>query len=110
MYEMEATEMAEHAHPHDEHEHEHGARPGIIGWALDGVEHLFGLHQHGAREFDSVLESSARGIWALKISLAALMVTALFQVVIVTFSGSVALLADTVHNFSDALTAIPLWI
>lgn len=99
-----------HAHPHGEHDHQHAARPGILGWALDGVEHLFGLHQHGAREFDSVLESSERGIWALKISLAALMVTALFQVVIVALSGSVALLADTVHNFSDALTAIPLWI
>jgi len=74
------------------------------------MEHLFGLHQHGPREFDSVLESSERGIWALKISLVALMVTALFQVIIVALSGSVALLADTVHNFSDALTAIPLWI
>jgi cation diffusion facilitator family transporter len=38
------------------------------------------------------------------------MATALFQVVIVAISGSVALLADTIHNFSDALTAIPLWI
>jgi divalent metal cation (Fe/Co/Zn/Cd) transporter len=38
------------------------------------------------------------------------MATALFQVVIVAMSGSVALLADTVHNFSDALTALPLWL
>jgi len=45
---------------------------------------------------------------ALKISLAGLGVTALFQVAIVATSGSVALLADTIHNFSDALTAIPL--
>lgn len=37
-------------------------------------------------------------------------VTAVFQLVIVGFSGSVALAADTIHNFSDALTAIPLWI
>ena len=36
-------------------------------------------------------------------------VTALLQVVIVAFTGSVALLADTIHNFGDALTAIPLW-
>lgn len=113
-----------HAHPHDEthehshddaHEHsygdhEHESRRGIVGWMVEGVEHLFGLHHHGEREFDSVLESSERGIWALKISLVALMATALFQVVIVAMSGSVALLADTVHNFSDALTAIPLWI
>jgi cation diffusion facilitator family transporter len=59
---------------------------------------------------DSALESSARGIRAVKISLVGLGVTAMFQLVIVLVSGSVALLADTVHNFSDALTAVPLWI
>jgi cation diffusion facilitator family transporter len=42
--------------------------------------------------------------------LVGLLVTALFQVVIVLLSGSVALLADTIHNFGDASTAIPLWI
>ncbi len=99
-----------HDHSHGSHEHEHAPRPGILGLARDGVEHLLGLHQHSPRTFDSVLESSERGIWALKLSLAALLATALFQVVIVSLSGSVALLADTVHNFSDALTAIPLWI
>ena len=54
--------------------------------------------------------SNARGIWAVKVSLIALLATALFQVIVVAISGSVALLADTIHNFSDALTAIPLWI
>jgi cation diffusion facilitator family transporter len=57
-----------------------------------------------------VLETSERGIWALKISLVGLGLTALFQVVIVLLSGSVALLADTIHNFGDAATSIPLWI
>jgi cation diffusion facilitator family transporter len=47
---------------------------------------------------------------AVKISLVALLVTACLQLVVVAASGSVALLADTVHNFSDALTAVPLWI
>ncbi|NND49864.1 MAG: cation transporter, partial [Rhizobiales bacterium] len=51
-----------------------------------------------------------RGIWAIKWSFVILMTTTLFQIVIVYFSGSVALLADTVHNFGDASTAIPLWI
>jgi cation diffusion facilitator family transporter len=46
----------------------------------------------------------------VKVSLIALLATAAFQVIIVAISGSVALLADTIHNFSDALTAIPLWI
>ncbi|MFI6101466.1 cation diffusion facilitator family transporter [Lentzea sp. NPDC051213] len=43
-------------------------------------------------------------------SFAVLMATAVFQAVVVVFSGSVALLADTVHNFADALTAVPLGI
>jgi cation diffusion facilitator family transporter len=59
---------------------------------------------------DPSLFTTARGIRALKWSLAGLLVTALFQVVIVVFTGSVALLADTIHNFGDAFTAIPLWI
>jgi cation diffusion facilitator family transporter len=46
----------------------------------------------------------------VKISLVVLLVTAGVQVVVVVFTGSVALLADTIHNFSDALTAVPLWI
>ena len=56
------------------------------------------------------MESSERGIRALKISLVGLGLTALFQLVIVLASGSVALLADTIHNFADAGTSIPLWI
>ena len=38
------------------------------------------------------------------------MITAVVQVLIVVVTGSVALLADTIHNFSDALTAVPLFI
>lgn len=106
-----------HHHNHDQGVHVHEPRTGVFGLLLDAVAHLFGLHQHDhqgdlghTRAFDSVLESSARGIWALKVSLLALLATAIFQVAIVAISGSVALLADTIHNFSDALTAIPLWI
>lgn len=50
------------------------------------------------------------GIQATKVSLVGLGVTALAQGVIFAFSGSVALLSDTLHNLTDALTAIPLWI
>ncbi len=64
-------------------------------------------HTHGAVE--PALLDSVRGIQAVKWSLAALLVTALLQVAVVSFTGSVALLADTIHNFGDALTAIPLW-
>jgi cation diffusion facilitator family transporter len=76
-----------------------------------GGHHNRGHHSHDhADSVDDALESSALGIRAVKISLVGLAVTALFQLVIVALSGSVALAADTIHNFSDALTAIPLWI
>lgn len=71
---------------------------------------FFHGHSHAESRVDSALESSERGIWALKVSLVGLGATAIFQVVITAISGSVALLADTIHNFSDALTAVPLWI
>ena len=47
---------------------------------------------------------------AVRVSFVALMVTALVQVAIVMFTGSVGLLADTIHNFADALTAVPLFV
>jgi cation diffusion facilitator family transporter len=72
---------------------------------------VFRPHSHDAADsVDSALESSADGIRALKISLLALGVTAVAQLVVVFLSGSSALLADTIHNFSDALTAVPLWV
>ena len=65
-------------------------------------------HTHGV--IDPSIPASKRGIWALKWSLIGLMATAVLQAVIVYYSGSVALLADTIHNVDDALTAIPLWL
>ena len=86
-------------HDHDHDGHGHGSRA------------VFRPHSHDAAEsVDSALEGSAQGIRAVKISLVALGATALLQLGVVAISGSVALLADTVHNFSDALTAVPLWI
>jgi cation diffusion facilitator family transporter len=70
-------------------------------------------HSHSHDHTDAVadaLASSAQGIRAVKVSLVVLGLTAVFQLIVVGFSGSVALAADTIHNFSDALTAIPLWI
>ncbi len=92
-------------HSHDDHGHTHGTSL----WAR--LKHVYHPHSHdSADSIDSALESSARGIRAVKISLAGLMTTALLQLIIVVVTGSVALLADTIHNFSDALTSIPLWI
>jgi cation diffusion facilitator family transporter len=56
------------------------------------------------------IATSERGMWAVKWSFLGLFVTALLQVVVVALSGSVALLSDTIHNFGDALTAVPLWV
>lgn len=96
-----------HGQDHRGHgHHEQGHRGGPLGW----LGELFGGHSHGAPTADEALEGSAEGIHAVKVSLAALFVTAALQMVIVAFSGSVALLADTIHNLADALTAIPLWI
>jgi cation diffusion facilitator family transporter len=67
-------------------------------------------HTHGPVEIDTALEANQRGMWAVKVSLTVLLITALLQVFVVAISGSVGLLADTIHNFSDALTAVPLGI
>lgn len=94
------------SHAEDHHE-QHHHRGGLWG----AVREVFAPHSHDHTDsVDDALESSAQGIRAVKISLLALGVTALFQLVIVALSGSVALAADTIHNFSDALTAVPLWI
>ena len=66
------------------------------------------FHTHGV--VDPSIVATSRGIWAIKWSFAALALTAAFQVVVVVLTGSVALLADTIHNVGDALTAVPLWI
>ncbi|MEW5830361.1 MAG: cation diffusion facilitator family transporter [Chloroflexota bacterium] len=102
-----------HPHDHDEDSHDHKPHgheyPHNSFWAE--VKHLIAPHSHThhAAALDPAL-ANERGIWALKVSLVGLLITAIFQVFIVAISGSVALLADTLHNFSDALTAIPLWL
>ena len=112
-----------HEHRHDDHghEHPHGAGGHQHDHGEHGHEHpkgfkgfLYGIfvpHSHDAADsIDDALEANVQGIRALKISLVVLLITTVLQGVVVAFSGSVALLADTIHNFSDALTAVPLWI
>jgi Co/Zn/Cd efflux system component len=65
-------------------------------------------HIHGV--VDPQITTTAEGLRALKWSFIVLMITALLQVGVVLISGSAALLADTIHNFGDAATAIPLGI
>jgi cation diffusion facilitator family transporter len=80
----------EHAHVRDE------PRGGGVG------------HSHGL--IDERIKRSREGIRAVSASLAVLGVAAAIQAVVFVASGSIALLADLIHNFGDALTAVPLAI
>jgi cation diffusion facilitator family transporter len=102
------THDHEHGHSHDhEHDHGHHHHGGFKGWLVE----LFIPHTHDAADsIDDAMEASVEGVRALKISLFLLLATTVLQFLVVLVSGSVALLADTIHNFSDALTAVPLWV
>lgn len=94
-----------HGHSHGgAHDHEHGG--GVLGW----IKHTF-AHSHDVHDkVDNVMESNARGMWATKWALVSLTLTTIIQIVIVWFSGSTALFADTVHNLGDGANSIPLLI
>ena len=89
----------EHAHDkehlHDEHMHSHES-------------HCDHHHVHGV--VDPSLLATRKGITTVKWSLVVLLATALIQMVVTSYSGSVALLAETIHNFGHVATTIPLWI
>jgi cation diffusion facilitator family transporter len=80
---------ATHEHDHSDHHGEHG-------------------HSHGL--IDDSIKRSRQGIRAVSLSLAVLGLAAIAQTVVFISSGSIALLADLIHNFGDALTAVPLGI
>jgi cation diffusion facilitator family transporter len=101
----------EHEHgDHGAHEHDHGAASGVWGWIASAL-HLGG-HSHRPQDLvaDSSFAATSEGIRTVWLALAALGATSALQIVIVLWSGSVALLADTVHNIGDALNSIPLLI
>jgi cation diffusion facilitator family transporter len=104
----------EHSHAHHDHDHDHDHGPGGHSHPTGIRGFFYGLfvpHSHDAADsIDDALEASTAGVRALKISLFALLATTILQLIIFLISGSVALLADTIHNFADALTAVPLWI
>ena len=103
----ESAHQHHHDHDHHDHDHDHDHPKGIRGVLMQ----IFAPHSHDAADsVDTALETSAVGIRAVKISLIGLGATAVVQLVVAIVSGSIALAADTIHNFSDALTAVPLWI
>ncbi len=94
----------EHVHEND---HSHEKENGLIGQ----LKHFFTPHSHDtADSIDDAVTGSKEGIKTVKISLVGLSVTAILQLVVALASGSVALLADSIHNFADATTAIPLFL
>ncbi|HVS83260.1 MAG TPA: cation diffusion facilitator family transporter [Pyrinomonadaceae bacterium] len=107
----------EHLHE-DEHshgaDHSHGAGTHEHGEKQHGHSHGHdqggGAHGHTHGTIDPSIIATQRGLWAIKWSFIGLFVTTVIQAVVVYFSGSVALLADTIHNLGDAGTAIPLGI
>ena len=99
------TTGQQHDHSHDEHDHDHAS--GLLGRLKEALV----PHSHDASDaFDTELEASALGMRTLLISFVGLAVTAVLQLVVVLLSHSVALLGDSLHNFADALTAVPLAI
>ena len=100
---------AGHHDEHHDHDHDHGS--GVVARVRHFFSELLGGHSHdSAEQVDEALAANAAGRRALWISLAALGVTAGVQAIIVSVTGSVALLGDTLHNVADALTAVPLLI
>lgn len=84
-----------HGHQHDAHHHHGHGQNGHV-------------HTHGI--VDPSIAATAEGIRAVKVSFLLLAVTAALQFAVVLLSGSVALLADAIHNVGDATTALPLWL
>lgn len=86
---------------------------GLSGGGHDRAHHhgsAHGDHSHAHGVVDPSIAATERGIWAVKWSFVLLVATAALQAIVVVVSGSIALLADTIHNVGDAGTAIPLWI
>jgi cation diffusion facilitator family transporter len=94
-----------HVHAHESGgPHRHVLRPGRSS-AVHGDGHD---HGHGHGLVDPSIKRSREGLRAVALALIVLGLTALAQTAVFVASGSVALLADLVHNFGDAATAIPL--
>jgi len=92
------------AHGHDDaHGHPHRRDP--VGFVIEWVGGPG--HDHAGSLDDSLMANRA-GVRALAISSVGLLVTAVLELIVFSVSGSVGLLADTIHNFADAFTAIPV--
>jgi len=87
--------------PEDEHEHDHEHERG---------HNHHGEHGHSHGLVDRSIMRSRAGLKAVSLSLGILGAAALVQAAMLVLTGSVALLADLIHNVGDALTAVPVGI
>ncbi len=88
----------------------HGDGDGGHGHGHSGPGHGGHGHSHSGPTIDRAMEDNRDGVRALKLSLVVLTLTAALQMVVVLISNSVALLGDTLHNLTDAFTALPIWL
>jgi cation diffusion facilitator family transporter len=96
-------------HDHDtSHDHRHETPATLWGWVKQAL-HLQG-HEHTSLNADPAFNTNEEGIRTVWQALAILGMTTLLQWGVVAISGSVALLADTIHNLGDTLNSIPLLI
>lgn len=104
----------EHDHDHDEHSHDHDDDHDHGGGLYGLLRTIFHQHDHShdnsALVNDTTFMNNEEGIRTVWIALALLTITTVLQLVIVYISGSVALLADTLHNLVDGANSIPLLI
>ena len=105
----------EHSHPHGG-PHAHGRtkgrreRPLRADNSLDDDCRERDHHGHSHGLIDESIKRSREGLWAVSRSLGVLAAAAIAQTLVFVLTGSIALLADVIHNFGDALTALPLGI
>jgi len=98
-----------HHHPHPHPHHQNHAQ-GLWG-RIAAIFHLPGhSHHHGDLASEQAFIDNEAGIRTVWLALAALTLTAVLQIIIFVWSGSIALFADTVHNIGDGLNSIPLLI
>ena len=84
-------------------QHDHVDHPGHDHLGHSGEEHAHGdIHGHSHGLVDDSIKRSHEGIRAVSMSLAVLGLTAIAQTIVFIASGSIALLADLIHNFGDA--------
>jgi cation diffusion facilitator family transporter len=102
--------VSAHGHTHGAGGHSHGAH-GHSHDSGDAHGHSHGGdHGHSHGLVDSSIKRSRAGIEAVLLSLLILGLTAAAQIFVFALSGSIALLADLIHNVGDALTAVPLGV